>query len=140
MRIVGDSKGKLFTVFVAGQDARGDFRPKVRVSSRGFRGANRSVGFDRDDVKAFTSALTKLEQLRQGGGRTSKSPGECRVRIGSVDRLGHLRLEVRVSRYEFLCHETDRLSCRVRSFIDPTDLPSRIADFSDEVSRAEPDS
>jgi len=125
MRIRSQDGSAVLSIRRLDMDAKGDVHAKVRVTGSGFKGSNRSVWFEGRGVESFLSDLTALERLRQGiACLETMSPDECSITFRSFDRLGHIHVEVKVSRCIFFYGETDWIRCRIRYEIDTTALPA----------------
>lgn len=131
---IADRSGCHFTIRRIGIDSGQHVRAKVNCAGFGFSGANRSVWFHRDKINAFLCELRNLNTTREGiATLETMSPGECHVQIQNSDQLGHLYLDVLISRYLYLFGKSDRIYCRTRIEVDPTAFPQIVADLAEEL-------
>ena len=136
MRIASADGSDFFTIRTIGRNGGGDVRAKVRAKGGGFAGSNPHVWFDTTSINAFVSALRALEETRKGEARiASMSPDECTLRLWAADRLGHVHLEVYISRCDFHYGETDFRHCRLRFPVDPTAMPALTAELIEELTQ-----
>jgi hypothetical protein len=73
--------------------SQGDGCLRIRISSAGFTGHS-NVWVLADSLRSFCRALLALERDRRGEATIeSISPGELKLKIRSVDSLGHMTIE-----------------------------------------------
>jgi hypothetical protein len=131
---IAERNGCHFTIRRIGIDSGQHIHAKVHSAGFGFTGANKSVWFHRDRIDEFLRDLRKLDAARIGTAEIeSMSPDECRLRIQNSDQLGHLNLDVLISRYRYTFGKADRIYCRTRIEIDPTEFPRIVAEFTAEL-------
>jgi hypothetical protein len=133
---IADFGGSHFTIRQIGMDSGRNIHAKVNAAGYGFAAANKSVWFDRHKIDAFVRDLRKLvEELEGSAALDSMSPDECKILIKNSDQLGHLYLDVRISRYLYFFGTADPIYCRIRVEIDPTSFPSIVAELAGELGR-----
>jgi hypothetical protein len=123
-----------FTIRRIGIDSGQHVHAKVHAAGFGFSGANKSVWFHRENIDAFLRDLRKLDISREGiATLETMSPDECHLRFQNSDQWGHLYLDVLISRYLYFFGKSDRIYCRTRIEIDPTEFSQIVADLADEL-------
>jgi hypothetical protein len=107
---------------------------RVRAKGQGFEGGNPSVWFEHSAIADFMAALVNLETSRQGAAEIeSMSPAECRLRIRSIDRAGHLAVDVVISRNIYLNGHPQRNACELVFEIDPSTLQRIVLNLSEAL-------
>lgn len=131
---IADRGGSHFTIRCIGIDSGQHVHAKVHAAGFGFSGANKSVRFHRENIDTFLRDLRKLDTTREGiAALETMSPDECRLRIQNSDQLGHLYLDVLISRYLHFFGKSNRIYCRTRIEVDPTAFPQIVADLAEEL-------
>jgi hypothetical protein len=131
---IADLDSSHFTIRRIGIDSGHHVHAKVHAAGLGFSGANKSVWFHRTNINAFLHDLRQLDTTREGiATLETMSPDECHLRIQNSDQLGHLYLDVLISRYLHFFGKSDRIFCRMRIEVDPTAFPQIVADLAEEL-------
>jgi hypothetical protein len=118
---------------VPGCTAGGDVRVVARMRLAAFAGAI-ETWIKRDAWATFRTQLEALERIRQGEAiLESMSPGELRLRIRTLDRLGHMGVEGEFLHYFYGSGarqpQVVRLQWGALEF-DPTLLPRLVAELA----------
>ena len=140
--VLGDHSSKLeltvleISAAIPGRAPGGDVRVTAQVSYGAFAGAV-DVWIAQDRWHTFHRALEALDRTRQGQAvLESQSPGELRLCVRSLDRLGHLGVEgeltSRVLPTTTRQPQALRLEFGAIEF-DPTLLPVLIAELARPV-------
>jgi len=80
----------------------GDVRLKVSVCIKEFAGSYEDVWIEKDELKRFLLDLIKLEETREGEARLeSMSPDEFWMEFRTIDRAGHMGVEVQLKRFQY---------------------------------------
>jgi hypothetical protein len=108
-------------------------RVRVRVRSGVFAGSV-DAWIHRDAWVTFRQQLAALERTRQGEATLeSMSPGDLRLRIGSLDRLGHMGVEGQMAEHSLGAGarqpQTMQLEFGPIDF-DPTLLPELVRELT----------
>ena len=116
-----------------GDPAQGDveFRIRVRVTGSGTEfAADTSPWVSADNLATFVNELRRLERERTGEARlTSMSPGELTLTVKVVDRAGHAAISGQVGRHCFMRDERVWCTLPFDLELDPTELPTILAEF-----------
>ena len=108
----------------------GDVSVHVTAASHGFTGENRMVGLAAPDLAGFVEQLAQLEIHRQGEATlASTDPRELRLRLRSIDSLGHMAVDGEVMRHVVVAGCFSPHSVAFEFEFDPTTLPAVLAGF-----------
>lgn len=103
------------------------YRLKIELSTEEMNATfNRSIWISETDLDLFLTRLNELEVSRKGDEKLlSLSPNEFYLRFRNLDVLGHLAVELQVTKEYYYNHGYSDL-LRVEFEIDPTSLPKII--------------
>jgi hypothetical protein len=104
------------------------------VGAGEFRGTLHRVWVDAGELRRFVGQLEALDTTLTGEARLSAmSPGEMSVWVGAIDRLGHLQMQVTITRrrplWEASPPTTDSVTAMIG--IEPSELEGLREEFED---------
>ena len=104
----------------------GGIRFSVRLAGYGFSGRTTGAWVAAHEMSDFVRDLERLEDTRQGrAALRSMSPGELELCISSLGTTGHVRAEIRLSRFVFR-RDWERPAVSVGFDFDPSHLPALV--------------
>ena len=113
----------------------GDVRLKVSVCIKEFSGSYENVWIDKDELKKFLLDFIKLEERREGRARLeSMSPDEFWMEFRSIDRAGHVGVEVQLKRLQYSESELWPRMIAGGFEFDVSTLPQLVREFKKLVS------
>jgi hypothetical protein len=111
-----------------------DIRANVSVEGNGFAGANDSVWFERTEIDRFVAKLRALDRSREGiATLETMSPGECVLTFRTVDKAGHILLDVQMARLVYTLGKAVYFRCRVGFEVDSSEFSRTIEELADEL-------
>ncbi|MEV5029621.1 WapI family immunity protein [Paenibacillus sp. LPE1-1-1.1] len=107
----------------------------ITISDNEYSGANPQVWVEARDLKAFISAIKKINLERQGSATLiGMSPQEFELTIQSVNRKGDFVLDYSLSKHVYLDYSSTKRTVSGAFVINPSDLERIAKSFSALVS------
>ncbi|WP_445945576.1 hypothetical protein [Shewanella sp.] len=109
----------------------GDIRLSVKICLSGFVGEYNQVWIEATEKNRFISSLVKFEETRSGSVNIeSMSPNEFMLDISAIDSLGHLQVEILLSKYSRGVNRgSDLVSLSGGFEFDPVSFPLFVEEF-----------
>ena len=106
------------------------FEVSLQVQSLGFSGEQSQVHFFEKDYEEFLSALRDLDRTRQGRARLEfASSNEFWLEILSVDKLGHIQFQGKITQESSVRSERLWNSIGFDIELDPSTFPAVVRKF-----------
>ena len=115
------------------------FEVSVEVTARGFTGRHHEIHFFESHFEEFLSSLRELDRKRQGNARLeAMTPYEFWLEVLSVDKLGHIHLQGKLTQVSSVRPERLWNSLGFDIELDPSVFPRFVREFENFLRTKKP--